>query len=199
MGSHAWHQLPATLAPLCRRNALEISDSRFHDDVKRLIRTLDIGHRARPHPRSTLRARSLRLLSAVQIAGAWVAFVLSFGDPRKGDDTLLGVWLLLWLSGAVLVELGRREKNRSAIFLGLTMPLALIVEVALETGSGYSGALGYSHWAILRMLSLTSALVSSGLALQYFIAHGAWRPSLGSLPLIVIVMIALLWLVSRYF
>lgn len=194
----AGEELPAALRSLCRRNALEISDARFHDDVKQLIRVIESRQElqsSRPHVKYK---RAIQVLCGLQTLGAWAAFVLSI-TRTGGDDGQLMVWVLLWISGGILIELSRRSKLLAGIFLGATVPLTLIAEVALEHPTHYSGALGYSHWQILRGLGLVSALISSYFGWQVFNGLSDRPRSIPTLPLVVLLVLALLWLLSRYF
>ena len=58
------HQLPPDLSMLARRQVLEISDSRFHDDVNRLIRSIE------PQAETLLRSRRVWALAALVLAVA---------------------------------------------------------------------------------------------------------------------------------
>jgi len=60
-------ELPEALAPLARRQAFEISDTRFHDDAGRLIQALSGS--GRPRARTTASTRFLQMVAATLLAG----------------------------------------------------------------------------------------------------------------------------------
>jgi len=194
----AGEELPDALRLLCRRNSLEISDTRFHDDLKRLIRVIELGQQPQPSRPRIMYKRAIQVLCWLQTLGAWAAFVFSIARNKSDDDQLM-TWVLLWISGGILIELSRRSKLTAGIFLGATIPLTLIAEVVLEHRTSYSGALGYSHWQILRGLGLVSALLSSYFAWHVFNGLSGRSRSIAAAPLLLLLMFALLWLVSRYF
>ena len=74
-------QLPVVLAPLSRRNAIEISDTRFHHDVDRLIEALE-KHAAAPAPVATRPGDSVQetILSTRETPQQTVP-----GPPLSGD------------------------------------------------------------------------------------------------------------------
>jgi hypothetical protein len=104
--------------------------------------------------------RAIQVLGGLQPAGAWAAYIIPISGA-KGDDDELMIWVLLWRSGAILIELSRRSKVRAGILLGATVPLTLAAEVILEHRTSYTGALGYSHWELLRGVGLFAAILSS--------------------------------------
>ena len=68
----ARHQLPARIAALAERNAIELSDARFHDDVGRLIKVIERAApdaRRRPIVRWTMAAAAVVMAIA---AGIWL-------------------------------------------------------------------------------------------------------------------------------
>ena len=88
--------LPEPLAPLARRNALEISDSRFSFDAGRLIEALREALKSsggRPEPRPTARrkppwggrARVVRGLAVIAVAAVPVVLLLYPGLLRNQD------------------------------------------------------------------------------------------------------------------
>jgi hypothetical protein len=193
-------QVPNSVAPLCRRNAFEIGDGRFTSDVDRLVETLrsPVAASTLAGPRVRYR-RAIQVLGTFQMAGGWAAFFLSLdGNRPAGDDDLLLVWILLWITGGVLIELSRRSRVRDGIFLGVAVPLALLIEMALEYPTGYSGALGLSHWQLLQWLSLSSALLGTVFYLRTLLKLAGRAMFLPRLPWAVLVMIVLLWLLTRF-
>jgi hypothetical protein len=70
------HLLPPDLAPLARRQALEISDDAFHHDVNRLIRAISGEKRWTPRFRMSRRA------VLMGVAAALAVVVLTWAAPR---------------------------------------------------------------------------------------------------------------------
>ena len=79
-------ELPADLAALARRQALEISDARFHHDVDRLIEALEAGH----GEGSSGRTRFLPKWRSMRLPGGW-------RTPAVALAVLLGA--LIWTKG----------------------------------------------------------------------------------------------------
>lgn len=79
-------ELPEELSALSRRQALEISDARFHHDVDRLIEALEAGDRSR----SPVGIRIPSGWRSLRIPGGWLA-------PAIVVAALIGV--LLWAMG----------------------------------------------------------------------------------------------------
>jgi hypothetical protein len=78
------HQLPPDLSMLARRQVLEMSDSRFHDDVKRLIRSIE------PPAKTLLRKRRTWALAAGALAVAAGGVYLSRipkSQPQPAAET----------------------------------------------------------------------------------------------------------------
>ncbi|MDQ5820063.1 MAG: toll/interleukin-1 receptor domain-containing protein [Actinomycetota bacterium] len=108
-------QLPESLGPLSDRNAIELSDARWHYDVERLIRRLEelagLAPASAPRPARRSRARPRWLLPAI-VAGvvavaAAVAAVLAFtgGDGSSPADYVRTVDAQLTRSAAEKVDL----------------------------------------------------------------------------------------------
>ena len=92
-------QLPEPLRPLARRNALELDNSRFADDMARLISTLrDVLNSAsgttapQPNRRVTMRAAmtGVLLIGTAVFAGVWFARGGAVGTQARPDVN--GAW-----------------------------------------------------------------------------------------------------------
>ncbi|MFL6353621.1 MAG: ankyrin repeat domain-containing protein [Bryobacteraceae bacterium] len=91
-------ELPPPLAPLCRRQAVELTNSMFRDDVNRLIQTLDRAcheHGGAPEQRSTasVRPKPYKFISkrmrfagvgALLVATAGLAYLLLYRGMHRG-------------------------------------------------------------------------------------------------------------------
>ena len=83
-------ELPADLAPLMQRHAIEIRDSRFEDDVARLGDALsEITGATKRQPVRSVRTRVYIALSVLIAALAIAAFVLT----RPTEVAIDGVWI----------------------------------------------------------------------------------------------------------
>jgi hypothetical protein len=84
--------LPEVLAPLSRRNAIELSETRFHADVNRLIEAIE-------------RARASHEQKAVPVAGNSKSKDLRDASGSRGTSklywTIFVILLVLWLLGLV--------------------------------------------------------------------------------------------------
>ena len=80
--------LPPSLAPLARRNALEIRDSSWRYDVDRLIQTLEAvarEKRGRPRPEPEPAARERRGHKAARFGFGRRAFAIAGGPPPSSS------------------------------------------------------------------------------------------------------------------
>ena len=93
------HELPDDLLPLLRRQALEISDTRFHEDLNRLINALGQaigdGTAVTPADRNIERSKSRRPRNIVGLVTACVtvllivlAYLYFSSQPKKGPDAI---------------------------------------------------------------------------------------------------------------
>ncbi len=124
-------ELPPELAPLARRNAVEIRNSHFHQDVTALLAGLDGGDvtaSSRPAKETSSRASGWKYLLAA--AGVIIlALGLSwFGGPQLDPGDLVGTWK---------AEVTSRQGTRYPIvFLFDSIAQQLTGEVRYPTGVG---------------------------------------------------------------
>lgn len=134
-------QLPEDLQPLARRNAVELRDDRFDDDVARLLAVLGAG--ARTKPRFTLTQIGVAAAALAIAALAIGVFLRQPSEPAASGATLgtaptVGVVAAAPnIDGEWLAEM--RNERKDAYRIGLTFKQAgssLLGMVRYPTGEG---------------------------------------------------------------
>lgn len=117
--------LPEGLAPLSRRQALEIRDARFDDDAKLLVRALQQVTGLAPVPVRERRKIWRWILLTAVLSGVTVAAVLWKGGPRFDVN---GIWI---------AEMARPDQRPFRVRLNLAAQAGrLIGTVQYPTGEG---------------------------------------------------------------
>lgn len=180
-------ELPEAIAPLAKRNALEISHSRFHEDVDRLERSLEEARKAVPVSSDKSKAFWSTLPGIITIIAAAVSVLGTLLFLLEGQFGLLSrimglndPWLIYYVGGVpaiiLLVWLPLRscqgEDQRDIvktvfIFVGLLATIAVIwrsVEVSAGQPTDLFGRHSYIPYFVLLTIGIIGIL---GLILKY--------------------------------